>query len=322
MYEDQIQEMTENGYAVRRIAKKLALEESFVRDVVKVNNFSLKSEIFADDKIERICELYEGGVSAKSLGLKFSIDKRRIQKWVISTGRLRSKDESHRFTDLHEHIFDIIDTPEKAYWLGFLYADAYNGDTINTLAMSLQEQDLGHLKKFNDFMGLPHDKIIFTKTNKNYTYYTSKVFSKHVCTKLTELGCPRAKSFIVKFPEWLDNKLYNHFIRGMFDGDGCLTFREKQKEWKWSLVSTDMMCESLQLIILENLNLIVNFHNISKTGRNTCEMESGGNEKILKIMDWLHKDSEREIRLDRKYEKYLQLIEQQNNRAERYKDKE
>ena len=29
----------------------------------------------------------------------------------------------------NEHIFDVIDTEEKAYWLGFIFADGYIGST-------------------------------------------------------------------------------------------------------------------------------------------------------------------------------------------------
>ena len=58
--------------------------------------------------------------------------------------------------------------------------------------------------KLANFFGLPTNKITYTKTKDNYEYYTLKMYSKHLCLKLNELGCPQAKSFIIKYPSWLD----------------------------------------------------------------------------------------------------------------------
>jgi len=315
---EKIKEMIEDGFAIKRIAVLLQLPEKDVREVVKNNKWQLIKEDFNEDKIDRICYLYEQGLSAKSLGIKFSIDKRRIQKWVEERGLLRDKLEALRFTRFNEHIFDVIDTKEKAYWLGFFYADAYNSDKINTFSLSLKDEDYNHLVKLCNFIDLPTSKIIRYLSNINDKTYPScsvKMYSKHVCQKMIEHGCPRAKSFIIQYPAWLNTNLDQHFIRGMFDGDGSLSYRENSKEWKWSLVSTNECCGAIQKIILSNLGFIVNFHSISKTNNNTYELEQSGNEKILKIMDWLYLNSNEDIRLTRKYEKYLELVNHQNSRT-------
>ena len=39
------------------------------------------------------------------------------------------------------HFFDEINTEEKAYILGFLYADGYNMEERNTVAISLKKED-------------------------------------------------------------------------------------------------------------------------------------------------------------------------------------
>lgn len=37
--------------------------------------------------------------------------------------------------DLNEHFFDVIDTEEKAYWLGFIFADGYVAKDRPTFAI-------------------------------------------------------------------------------------------------------------------------------------------------------------------------------------------
>ena len=140
------------------------------------------------------------------------------------------------------------------------------------------------------------------------------MYSKHLCQTLNERGCPQAKSFIITYPKWLDHKFNVPFIRGMFDGDGSLAHRSNH-EWKWSLVSTKQCGETIQRIILDQLDIIVNLAYISKTKNNTYELESNGNEKVLKLAKWLYQDSTPETRLDRKFERLLELEEQQNNRT-------
>lgn len=312
-----IKKMIEDGFSNKRITIILQLSEKDLKKIIIENNWKITNEIFNEEKIDYICDLYKQGVSAKSLGIKFSIDKRRIQKWVQAKGDLRDKNSSHRFTKFNQNIFDNIDTAEKAYWLGFFYADAYNGKTTNTFSVTLQQKDYHHLMKLGKFVEYEdiniksYDSMI---ANKKYPTCCLRLYSKYLCNKMSELGCPQNKSFIIKYPNWLNIDLNNHFIRGMFDGDGCLTFREKQKEWKWSLVTTKECAETIQQIFLKNLNLIVNYHCISKTDNNTYELETSGNEKISKIMNWLNLNSNNTICLDRKFIKYQELINQQNNR--------
>ena len=49
-------------------------------------------------------------------------------------------------------MFDTIDSEEKAYWLGFIYADGWISDANNCFTLTLQQRDVEHLLKFNEFI--------------------------------------------------------------------------------------------------------------------------------------------------------------------------
>ncbi len=312
---EQIKEMTEIGFSAARIAAKLNLSNEEVRNIIKTNNFKLKKEIFLENKIEHICELYKSGISAKQIGFKYSIDKRRVQKWAKEKGTLRNKNDANRIHHFNQYYFDEIDTPNKAYWLGFFYADAYNSDLNDTFKITLNGKDIGHLNKLATIVNLSLDRVYREINPEGYDVCNIHFYSKHMCEIMTKHGCPRAKSFIIKYPEWLADNLHQHFIRGVFDGDGCLTFRKKQKEWKWSLMSTKEVCEGIHNIVLQKACVNINYFYSSNTNNNTYILITSGNEKIKKVMDWLHSNSTVENRLDRKFEKYQALVLQQNNRA-------
>lgn len=315
--EDQIIKMIEDGFAIKRIASILNVPVDKIKLIIQNTGACLKKEVFSLDKMDYVIDLYKQGVSAKSLGLKYNIDKRRVQKWVSHDGSLRSKDDSHRFTFFNQNIFDIIDTPAKAYWLGFFYADAYNCDVSNTFSITLKGEDDFHLIKLCNFIGLPINKINRYNSilnEKEYPTCSLRMYSKHLCQKMISLGCPQAKSFLIKYPEWLDKNLTIDFIRGMFDGDGSLAHKETN-EWNWSIATTKECGEILQDIVLKETGLIANLAYISKTYNNTYLLNSSGNKKVLKLAEWLYKDSLPELRLDRKYLRYLELQDQQDNRT-------
>ena len=64
--------------------------------------------------------------------------------------------EINRKHTVNHHYFDQIDSEEKAYWLGFLWADGSISKTAtrcsgkNRLTLSQKIKEIKHLKKFAD----------------------------------------------------------------------------------------------------------------------------------------------------------------------------
>lgn len=215
----------------------------------------------------------------------------------------------------NEYFFDIIDTEEKAYILGFLYADGnnyINGTHSYEVSCKLQLGDKVILEKMRDLLS-PSSQIkkIFDKKTSNY-YWLFRVNSKIMTDQLTKLGCVPAKSLILKFPEWLtDKKLQQHFIRGYSDGDGSIYNRKptltKQVNWGWKISSTGQFCLVIKDIIENTLDIHCSISlTHSKTNQITTTLSVGGNLQVKKVLNWLYQDAT--IYLPRKFDRYQEFI--------------
>ena len=196
--------------------------------------------------------------------------------------------------------FEIIDTEEKAYWLGFLYADGSVGSTDNRIELGLAEKDLNHIEKFKEFIGVPN-KISYRPQTKSYRY----IFKSIPCKEdLIKQGCVPKKSLILKFPteQQVPNYLIKHFIRGYFDGDGW--FSNTSSCFQVGIIGTeDFIKGFLNIIEIQNKNnKIFTVHREDGAKRYVF---SGLND-VTNFLNWIYKDAT--IYLDRKYNHYLDFI--------------
>ena len=197
-------------------------------------------------------------------------------------------------------IFETIDTEEKAYWLGFLYADGSVGSTDNRIELGLAEKDLMHIEKFRDFIGIPN-KISYRSNTKSYRYCFKSIPCK---ADLINKGCIPQKSLKLKFPteEQVPSDLIKHFIRGYFDGDGWFTNTEDC--FQVGIIGTeDFIKGFLDSIEIENKNnKIFTVHREDGAKRYVF----GAYQDVLNFLNWIYKDCN--IYLNRKYEHYLDFI--------------
>lgn len=157
--------------------------------------------------------------AANELGIGKNTFSRLMKEYGIPTVGVQGA----RKNFYNEKYFDIIDTEEKAYWLGFIYAVGcvYRGSDKHSyrLQINLKQSDEEHLVKFQNAIGSNYKLY----NNLNTKSVSLKVNSTRMCEDLIRHGVVCSKSLIVKPPK-IKDELIRHFVRGLFDGDGSISW--------------------------------------------------------------------------------------------------
>ena len=226
--------------------------------------------------------------------------------------RLKEIGLSLKHSHFNENIFDNIDSPEKAYWLGFLYADGHVDSVKNSLSITLCEKDLSHLEKFRNFIQAKRFCSITKHTTKLdgkiYTNYRIGCGSKHLKETLINLGCVPNKSLILTFPKleiFANYDLVYDFIRGYVDGDGCLYFTPKGRLTLEIIGTPEFLLGIKQVFPNKFSELLIDKRWTERTKR---IISCGNNSEF--VLDTLYKNAT--VYLDRKYKKYITAVQLSN----------
>lgn len=250
-----------------------------------------------------IVEDYKAGLSVAQMVKKYNSSHSVLRK-ILNEWGIEVINQQNRLR-FNANIFDNIDTEEKAYWLGFIYADGYiatikeKGKKEYNFELSLCLQDKSHLDKFNKFM--EHEDENHVKVDSYRARWI--ISNKHLWETLNSYGCTPRKSLTLKFPDksiFKSKDLIRHFIRGYFDGDGCISHIDKTQEKPLiSLLGTKEILEPIQkMIFSDNVKLTLNDKNNSMT----LVMSRSCVKAIFLLYILYYKSS---IYLDRKYQKFL-----------------
>lgn len=201
-----------------------------------------KKEIISEQEQQKIIELYKQGYGlnyiSKQMGKLFCADKvRRVLK-----------DNNIELRDFHEAIkvkpedevdlrkYKINDnynfeSHNGAYILGFLAADGYlpaGRGAKNRIALSLARKDEEILYRIKEELG--YTGPIYQYTSQGFPASSLTFNSKKIRKAVENYGIVNNKTFKLKeLPKNLPDKYMIDYIRGYFDGDGCILGGEKQR---------------------------------------------------------------------------------------------
>lgn len=284
----------ELGFSVS--AFSLQLKKAGIK-FLNIKYFDLSK--LSEKDIQDIVNKFNSGITVATLVDEYGYNKDIIAKIINNNGGNTTK------PSFDIHVFDKIDTEERAYWLGFLYADGNIAEKTNSISIDLQMLDILHLEKFKKFLNSNNSIRIDFKLNR----CRISISNKYTKEQLIDKGCVPKKSLILKFPtlDSFDEELIlKSFIRGYFDGDGSLSYSfSNDKKTKisptCSFIGTRDFINILNDKLKEILSISGNFYHNKKHNENVCEIKYNTSSSI-KLLIWLYEDSK--IYLNRKFFRY------------------
>jgi hypothetical protein len=241
-----------------------------------------------------VIQRYVNGESAYRISQDFDISTTGIYGLLERTGvKRRTRSEASRKYTLNEYYFEEIDSPNKAYFLGFLFADGYNNEARGVVELSSSHKDYGMLYKLN--MEIDSSKPVRRVESNGIKSCRIDWVSSKLSSDLKRHGCIQAKTFEITMPD-IREDLMRHFIRGYFDGDGCISYSYSKKDNRFgnvfnsvaTVVGTDSFCRSLKDYLLNAVGVNSTILCRNKTSPEIKTVQVSGNQQVIKFATWLY----------------------------------
>lgn len=243
----------------------------------------------------------ELGNRRKDIIHKWGISERHYKEIILKNGgKFNNLTEKYNF---NEDYFEKIDSEDKAYFLGFIIADGTIGNKDNSIRIIQKEVGvLYEFKKYVEFEG-----PIYTRKDGNISYIT--ISSSKMKSDLDKLGIYSNKTMLVNYPD-IPRNLENHFIRGVFDGDGCISIRtDKINNTQRGQFN---ICSGSYEFIKVYYDKLVDYCKLSGKNKIRCPKGTyyvcdwGGLSDVEKIHEFLYKNSN--VYLERKKETFDKIV--------------
>jgi len=282
---------------------------------------------YLDSYIENIYyKYYEKGFSVPQTSELTHVSRATLySRFKKMNLKMRDDSEKSIKCDYDRNYFVDINTNDKAYWLGFIYADGYitskrkHGN--KRLGISISEQDIHHLEKFRTAIAgtmniSVYDVVTGYKPGSKYARII--VPGIGLSEDLIRHGVLEHKSNILKRP-CINNIFCSHFIRGFFDGNGSIWKNNRKNghipQYEVGFTSTDDMLEYILDCLIDS-GVITRRYKLTKRkqGQIVSSFKFGGNNNVKRFTEYIYSCSNNGNRLDRKYQKYLEFLSVINSR--------
>ena len=183
---------------------------------------------------QKICADYQtGNYSSRELGIKYNLSKTCVLK-ILERYNIPKKNRRLVNNNLDTDYFKVIDTEEKAYFLGFIFADGCVSN--DEFFLDINEKDIEILLAFREQI---HSNCkISTRKRSNSMMSRIAIKNKEFCSHLAQYGIIDNKTKRTNHlpKNSIPTVFYKDFLRGLIDGDGWVV-KTKENLYKIGFVT-------------------------------------------------------------------------------------
>lgn len=262
-----------------------------------------------DDRVQKAIFMYKEGKGTKLICKELKMDGATLNRFLGELGLKKSHGDRVRSgkTDsiVRHDALDLL-TSEALYWIGFLYADGHIEKDRPRISITCSEVDKLHLEKFAKFFG---ESLLISQTQKEGLrqngYYCSAAYrvifsSSKIYEKLKYLGFTNRKTWDITPHDLLKNS--TDFWRGCVDGDGWVINKTQLGVGLSGHVNT---LEAF-LLFIRRSGVVTETKPYKDKRREFLWKLDLHHHKAVSVLNLLYKDAC--VYLDRKYEKYLEIM--------------
>lgn len=249
-----------------------------------------------------LVELYVNQkLSGKEIGKRLGRDTKGIFYWMQKYGiksRPCSVPGQHRKYVRNDAFFQAWSS-EMAWVLGLMFADGNVSPNGNGWVCTLTSIDQSLLKKAALLLGTNSP----IRKQKNRNAFRLTVGNTLIGRDLIAFGCIPAKSLVKQFPI-IPDALLSHFVRGLWDGNGCIRGFNRQQVNSNPRVVTAVYSSGSAAFAISLRDMIFQHTgvnaNVGEYERHQYKIPYW-QDKARKVLSWIYQDSTPQTRLERKF---------------------
>ena len=216
------------GASMRAIHNQTGISAEKVRKILVENGVKLHPRtphnkiILTKEEEFQIVQDYLNNTSIGQLCVKYGVKNKSTMKYLLINAGVQPRKRTNKYT-MDEDFFEKIDTPIKAYVLGFLITDGCVNSNRESIEFSLALRDecqLYNIKQALKYTG-PITRSYSYCNGKRFEKCSLRLTSSKLKSDLINLGIGPKKSADVKVPP-IPSEYRIDLLRGLFDGDGAV----------------------------------------------------------------------------------------------------
>lgn len=251
-----------------------------------------------------LIKFYNSGRGTAELAKEYNLDKSALRWWLKKRPEVIWRGRREYF--LNENALDVLNK-DGAYFLGFFAADGSVGKYDLRFEIQLRDEQI--LKDFAHLFGYSGPIKYSHKQNKYKVghYCRLGICNPKLRQRVMDFGIVPDKTHHMSIKFDLLEPYISHFIRGFFDGDGCLyTGQRKDGTWRHAITITlEKTFAPLFASIITSQGISCRIERTKSVIIDRLVIES--HEEIEKFLNWIYKDAG--LKLKRKHESYLNFLE-------------
>lgn len=309
--------MKESGMTASGISRVIGRNSSTVERFLIANGFTNEGNevVFSSFEKSEIKRLYEDErMNAVEVWQQMFVNKcckETVERYIRKTGMSRGMGRgSYNKTIVHDY-FKEIDTPNKAYILGYTSADGSVSSGKN-VRFELTSEDVEILEFIKKEMKINTSIHTYKREGRNDTcvLYASSIDLVKDLERYHVVTNKQGKDFpIPDIPE----EYMRDFIRGYFDGDGSV-FPRPDGTYRASICCSETFAFELESILL-NLGILnsekCNVVDMRKYGINIFSIRIDNQHSVEKFAKYIYRDNH--FSLSRKRDRFTKHINRHAN---------